>query len=72
MSMTVNITMVVFLVISHLITPVMLIWGWIRWAQWSKSKTIPSILSLSGFARPIAGLATGPTSPTPAGWTSRG
>jgi hypothetical protein len=50
MSMTVNITMVVFLVVSHLITPVMLIWGWSRWAQWSKLKTIPSILSLSGFA----------------------
>ena len=54
MSKTVNVTMVVLLIVSHLITPVMLIWGWIRWAQWSKLKTIPSILSLSGFV-----LATG-------------
>jgi hypothetical protein len=54
MSMTVNVTMVVLLVVSHLITPVILIWGWTRWAQWPKLKTIPSILSLSGFV-----LATG-------------
>jgi hypothetical protein len=52
--MTYKVTMVLLLVISDLGTPMMLIWGWIRWAQRSKMRSIPSILSFSGFV-----LATG-------------
>jgi hypothetical protein len=49
MSMAIKVTIVLLLVVSDLLTPLMLIWGWIRWAKQSKFKTIPSILSLSGF-----------------------
>jgi hypothetical protein len=31
------------------VSPVMLVWGWIRWAKRPKLRTIPSILSLLGF-----------------------
>ena|ERR1035437_302413 len=33
-----------------LVTPLVLIWGWTRWVQRPKPKTLTSILSLSGFA----------------------
>jgi len=31
------------------VSPVMLVWGWIRWAKRPKLRTMPSILSLLGF-----------------------
>jgi hypothetical protein len=49
MSISTNIIMVFLLVLGDLITPVMLIWGWVRWARHPKPKTLTSILSLSGF-----------------------
>jgi hypothetical protein len=42
-------TMVSLLVLSDLVTPAMLIWGWVRWARRSKSRTLTSLSSLSGF-----------------------
>jgi hypothetical protein len=47
--MAVKVTMVLLLGVSYLVTPLLLIWGWARWARRSKLRTIPSVLSLSGF-----------------------
>jgi hypothetical protein len=44
-----TVTMVSLLVLSDPVTPVMLIWGWVRWARRSKSRTLTSLSSLSGF-----------------------
>ena len=41
-------------ILAFVITPLMMVWGWIRWARREKRWTILSTLSLSGFA-----LATG-------------
>ena len=43
----------VLLGLSYVVAPVMLIWGWVRWARQPKDRTPTSILSLIGF-----GLAT--------------
>ena|ERR1019366_8422438 len=40
----------VLFVSVDLVTPLIFIWGWARWVQRSKPKTLSSILSLSGFA----------------------
>jgi hypothetical protein len=37
------------LLIAYIITPVSLIWGWIRWGRTPKSETISSILSMVGL-----------------------
>jgi hypothetical protein len=34
---------------AWIVTPVILIWGWVRWMKTPKSKTVSSIFSLSGF-----------------------
>jgi hypothetical protein len=35
--------------LGFLVSPITLIWGWKRWADQPKLRTIPSILSLIGF-----------------------
>jgi len=35
--------------IGYLVSPVMLIWGWVRWSIREQPRTIPSSLSLIGF-----------------------
>jgi hypothetical protein len=54
MSIAVTLILLFAGVFADAVTPAMLIWGWIRWAHRSRLRTLPSILSLSGF-----GLATG-------------
>lgn len=36
-------------VAAYFVTPVMLIWGWVRWIRQPKQKTPSAILSLTGF-----------------------
>jgi hypothetical protein len=49
MSVTTSVVMVFLLVLGGLVTPAMFLWGWVRWVQHAKLRTLPSILSLSGF-----------------------
>jgi hypothetical protein len=35
--------------LGYVLAPIMLVWGWARWTQRSKPRTVPSILSLLGF-----------------------
>ena len=39
----------ILLILSYVGTPIMLIWGWKRWASQPKLRTIPSILFIIGF-----------------------
>jgi hypothetical protein len=39
----------VMLAIPYLVSSVMLIWGWARWARRAERRTVFSILSLAGF-----------------------
>ncbi len=39
----------VILVALGFVSPVILIWGWVRWAGQPKLRTVPSILSLTAF-----------------------
>jgi hypothetical protein len=39
----------ILLVLSYVGTPILLIWGWKRWASQPRLRTIPSILSMIGF-----------------------
>jgi hypothetical protein len=48
-SMPINITFGILIVLSYLVTPVALIWGWTRWAGQPRNRTVPAILSLIGF-----------------------
>jgi len=43
------VTMVALGIASCVVAPITLIWGWVRWVQRAKPRTIPSILSLFGF-----------------------
>jgi hypothetical protein len=46
---SVEILLLVLAVWAWIVTPVILIWGWVRWTKTPKSKTVSSIFSLSGF-----------------------
>jgi hypothetical protein len=39
----------ILIAIGYLASPVVLIWGWLRWISLPKLRTAPSILSLAGF-----------------------
>jgi hypothetical protein len=39
----------VIVLISYLVTPVALIWGWARWTRQPKQRTFPAMFSLIGF-----------------------
>jgi len=49
MSTSVQIIVGTLAVLGYVLAPVLLIWGWARWAQRPKSRTLSSILSLLGF-----------------------
>ena len=34
---------------GYFVSPIVLIWGWARWINLPKPRTVPSILSLTGF-----------------------
>lgn len=36
-------------ILSYGVVPPVLVWGWVRWSQRPKLRTIPSIISLVGF-----------------------
>jgi hypothetical protein len=45
-----SIAMVLFAVGVYVGLPVLTIWGWVRWFSRTQQRTLPSILSLIGFA----------------------
>lgn len=49
MSLSETITFVVVTIFIYGVSPVMLVWGWVRWGKRPKLRTIASILSLLGF-----------------------
>src|SRR5260370_26772620 len=49
MNKSLEILFLVLAVCAWIVTPVTLIWGWVRWMKTPKSKTVSSIFSLSGF-----------------------
>ena len=49
MSTTETIEFAIVMIFMYGVSPVMLVWGWIRWAKRPKLRTIPSILSVLGF-----------------------
>jgi hypothetical protein len=49
MSTSVQVAVGILVVLSYLLSPVMLIWGWARWFRRPKLRTMPVILSPLGF-----------------------
>lgn len=49
MSPLVEVIFAALAILGYLVSPIMLIWGWIRWIGCPKSLTITSVLSFSGF-----------------------
>ena len=49
MSVSITAFFLVLVVLSYLVAPVALIWGWIRWVRLPKKWTLTAILSLIGF-----------------------
>jgi 4-amino-4-deoxy-L-arabinose transferase-like glycosyltransferase len=49
MSLSVQVTIVVLVVLGYLLSPIMLIWGWARWARLPKQRRVAAVLSLVGF-----------------------
>ncbi len=49
MSTSVQIVVGMLAVLGYMVAPAILIWGWARWAQQPRLRTIPSTLSLLGF-----------------------
>jgi hypothetical protein len=43
--------------VGYLIAPIILIWGWARWGRLPKLRTVPSMLSLTGFILSTASAA---------------
>ena len=49
MSLSIQLFFLAINVLAHLVAPVALIWGWLRWSAKPKQRTITSFLSLIGF-----------------------
>jgi hypothetical protein len=49
MNKSIEVLFLVLAVSGWVVTPVILIWGWVRWTKTPKSKTASSISSLLGF-----------------------
>jgi len=49
MSIFIQVVFFALIVFSYVISPVVLIWGWVRWVERSNLRTVSSILSLFGF-----------------------
>jgi O-antigen ligase len=49
MRASVQIAVALLCLAGYVLSPVLLIWGWVRWSQQPKLKTLPAILSLLGF-----------------------
>jgi hypothetical protein len=49
MSTSVQVMAGILVILGYLLSPVMLIWGWTRWASQPKLRNAPAILSLCGF-----------------------
>jgi hypothetical protein len=50
MAISVKILVVALAILGYVTAPIMLVWGWTRWARQQKRRTASSILSLVGFA----------------------
>jgi len=48
-SISIQIIFGILMALGYLVTPVMLIWGWMRWARQPQQRTVAAILSLIGF-----------------------
>lgn len=55
--MSVQVVFAILIALSYIVSPIMLIWGWARWAGQPKSGTVASILSLVGFSFATASAA---------------
>jgi len=49
MSTSTEVTFVILFIVGYVVPPILLIWGWLRWAIEPRLRTTPSILSLVGF-----------------------
>ena len=49
MSAWVNILFALLIILGYVVAPLMLVWGWVRWADRPKTRTACSILSMTGF-----------------------
>ena len=49
MSTPVGIFVAILAILGYTVAPITCVWGWARWGQRPKLRTIPSILSLLGF-----------------------
>jgi hypothetical protein len=49
MSISVEIIFAVLIALAFIVAPVYLVWGWVVWIRYSKSMTVPSVLSGIGF-----------------------
>jgi len=49
MSTSVQVMVGILAILGYLLSPIMLIWGWSRWASQPKLRTASAILSLCGF-----------------------
>ena len=47
--MSTQVMLGVLVALGFLVSPVMLIWGWVRWVRLPKPRTVASVLSLIGF-----------------------
>jgi hypothetical protein len=47
--MSTDVTFGILLALSYLLSPIMLIWGWIRWMGRTRPRTVTAMLSLIGF-----------------------
>src|SRR5450631_268913 len=49
MSTSETIEFAIVTILINGVSPVMLVWGWVRWGKRPKLRTMPSVLSLLGF-----------------------
>jgi hypothetical protein len=49
MSLGVEAIFVALAILAYLVSPVMLVWGWVRWAGRPRLLNVASVLSFSGF-----------------------
>jgi hypothetical protein len=45
-----SVVAVIFLIVEYGVVPALLVWGWVRWFERSKPRTLLPILSFIGFA----------------------